>query len=245
MKILILDIETSPHILYGFGLFKQNFGINQIEEPTRMICFAAQWLGDRDVMFFSEYHDGRQEMVNAAYKLLDEADAVITYNGDGFDIPHMNREFLEAGLTPPSPYSSIDLLKTVRKQFRNASNKLDWIVQHLGIGAKTTHSGFQLWLDCLRGDAKAWALMKRYNIQDVRVTGKLYKRLLPWIQPHPNVALHDGFTSGCGNCGSFKFTREGTAKTTMGVFQRYRCKNCGKYCRGNTRILGATKVGLK
>lgn len=240
-----MDIETSPHILYGFGLFKQNFGINQIEEPTRMICFAAKWADKREVLFFSEYHDGREAMVQAAWDLLNEADAVITYNGDGFDIPHMNREFLESGLTPPAPYASIDLLKTVRKQFRNASNKLDWIVQHLGIGRKTPHSGFKLWLDCLRGDPAAWALMKRYNMQDVRVTEKLYLRILPWITQHPNVGLREGHTSGCPNCGSFKATKEGLAYTAQSAFQRYRCKDCGKYRRGTSRVLGASTAGLK
>jgi uncharacterized protein len=210
-----------------------------------MMCFAAQWVGEREVMFFSEYHDSREEMVHAAHRLLNEADAVITYNGDGFDIPHLNREFLELGLTPPSPYASIDLLKTVRKQFRNASNKLDWIVQHLGIGAKTSHTGFQLWLDCMRGDAKAWELMKRYNMQDVRVTGKLYKRILPWITAHPNVSLRDGHTSGCPNCGSFKAIKDGHAYTAMGKFPKYQCKECGKYYRVNARTTGSTVIGVK
>jgi len=210
-----------------------------------MICFAAKWTDDSNVLFYSEFHNGREAMVQAAYELLNEADAVITYNGDGFDIPHLNREFLEAGLTPPSPYASIDLLKTVRKQFRSASNKLDWIVQKLGLGRKTPHTGYQLWVDCLKGDPKAWALMKRYNKQDVVVTEKLYKRILPWITSHPNVGLRNGHTSACGNCGSFKAVKDGRAYTAMGVFQKLQCKNCGKYRRGNARLFGADSVGLK
>lgn len=245
MKILILDIETEPHKTYTWGLFNQNIGITQIEEPGRMLCFAAQWYGEREVMFWSTHHDGRDAMVQSAWALLDEADALVTYNGDKFDIPHLNREFLEAGLLPPAPYASIDLIKTVRRQFKNASNKLDWVVQRLGLGAKTSHPGFQLWLDCMAGLPSAWALMKRYNCQDVRITSKLYKKLLPWIMSHPNVSLHEGNTSGCKNCGSFKYTLEGNAYTSMGVFKRMRCKDCGKWRRGNVRIMGATSTDVR
>lgn len=245
IKTLVIDIETSPHILYGFGLFNQNFGITQIEEPTRMICFAAQWADEKQVLFFSEYHDGHEEMVNAAWKLLDEADALITYNGDRFDIPHLNREFILAGLTPPSPYASIDLLKTVRKQFKNASNKLDWVAQMLGVGAKVKHAGFQLWLDCLRNDPKAWADMKRYNIGDIRVTLGVYKKILPWITTHPHVPMYEGRREGCPNCGGMKVTKEGRALTQSSVFQRYRCTACGKYYRGSTRLASPEARGLK
>ncbi len=34
------------------------------------------------------------------------------YNGNRFDIPMLNKEFLEAGMPPPSPAKHIDLLQT-------------------------------------------------------------------------------------------------------------------------------------
>lgn len=246
MRTLVIDIETTPHVLYGFGLFNQNFGITQIEEPTRMMCFAAQWTDEKTVMFHSEYYDGRDEMVNAAWKLLNEADAVITYNGDRFDIPHLNREFLLAGLTPPAPYASIDLLKTVRKQFKNASNKLDWVAQQLGVGAKTIHTGFQLWLDCMKGDPKAWALMEKYNRQDVKVTIGVYKKILPWITTHPSVPMYAGQREGCPNCGSLKHTKEGFTYTASSKFQRFHCSNpkCGRWWRGTARLDTPSARGL-
>jgi RNase_H superfamily len=185
-------------------------------------------------------------MVEAAHKLLSEADAVISYNGDGFDFPHLNREFLAAGLTPPAPYASIDLLKTVRKQFRHASNKLDWIAQQLGVGKKTPHSGFQLWLDCLRGDPKAWKLMEKYNRQDVKVTLGVYKKILPWITTHPSVPMFEGRREGCPNCGGFKATRQGVAYTPATAYQRWKCSNpkCGRWYRTSQKADTAEARGL-
>ncbi|NIV35232.1 MAG: hypothetical protein GWN58_38990, partial [Anaerolineae bacterium] len=48
-------------------------------------------------------------MLEGAWELLDEADAVVHYNGKKFDIPTLNREFVKYGFTPPSPYKQIDL----------------------------------------------------------------------------------------------------------------------------------------
>jgi len=203
-----------------------------------MICFAAQWVGEKEVIFYSEFHHTRDAMVKAAWDLLSEADAIITYNGNSFDIPHLNREFLLAGMPPPAPYASIDLYRTVRKQFKNASNKLDWVAQQLGVGAKVSHSGFQLWLDCLKRDPKAWEDMRRYNIGDIKITLAVYKKVLPWITAHPSVPMYAGQREGCPNCGSMKHTREGYSYTATSTFQRFRCANpkCRKWYRGSTRL---------
>ncbi len=55
MKILLLDIETSPNLAYVWGLFKQNVAINQIKESGSVLCWAAKWYGSRDVMFDSAH----------------------------------------------------------------------------------------------------------------------------------------------------------------------------------------------
>ena len=66
-----------------------------------MICFAAKWLGSDEVLFYSDYQNGHAETVKAAHKLLSEADGVITYNGDRYDIKRLNNEFLQLGMAPP------------------------------------------------------------------------------------------------------------------------------------------------
>ena len=93
-KILTLDIETRPALAYVWRMYDENISPAQLVDPGGMICFGAQWLGERKVQFYSDWEHGHKGMVKAAHKLLNEADAVVTYNGDKFDIPKMNGEFL-------------------------------------------------------------------------------------------------------------------------------------------------------
>lgn len=197
-------------------------------------------------MFFSNFHHGKKLMVKTAHTLLDQADAVIHFNGQRFDVPHLNREFIEMELSPPSPYSQIDLLKVVKKNFRFPSNKLDYVTKKLGLDHKVSHSGHQLWVKCMAGDFQAWEEMKKYNVQDVVITEQLYDRLLPWITSHPSPGLHDE-TEGqtCPNCGSDELEKRGKAYTSVSVFQRYVCGSCGKWSRGNKRLSSVDIQGVK
>lgn len=235
-KILTLDIETAPNLAYVWGMFKQNVGLSQLVETGEVISFAAKWHGKKKVLFYSVYHDGKEAMIQAAHDLISEADIVVHYNGKSFDMPWLNREFLLAGLEPPAPYRQVDLLLVVRKQFNFTSNKLDHVAQKLDLGAKTSHTGFQLWLDCMAGKASAWKLMKQYNKHDVALTEKLYDKLLPWINPHPNMGLYNGEVHCCPKCGSKDLQKRGYAYTNASVFQRYACNGCGGWSRGSRRV---------
>lgn len=235
-KTLVIDIETSPLVTYTWGLFNQNISIGQIVEPQRMLSFAARWYGQKKVLFYSEFHHGRKEMVQAAWDLLNEADILVHFNGKRFDVPHLNREFLEAKLPPPAPYSQVDLYQAAKRQFRFPSNKLDYIVQQLDLGSKVKHTGFELWIGCLKGDKESWALMKKYNIGDIAVTESLYEELLPWIPQHPNVGLYTGVDDACPACGSDQLKPQGFAFTNLGKFQRWVCAKCGKWSKSKKNL---------
>lgn len=209
-------------------------------QPVQMLCWAAKWLGEPDVEFRSLRHDGRRRMVKRMWKLLDSADSVIHYNGSRFDIPHLNREFLELGLLPPAPYAQIDLLKTARRQFRFDSNRLDRVARQVGIGKKEEHEGFRLWLRCMDGEASAWERMKRYNVQDVRLTEQLYERLRPWIPTHPSIGAHQG-GDVCPRCGSSRLEHRGFAVLRTGRYRRLHCTKCGGWSR-ETHRFDATAV---
>lgn len=242
VKILTIDIETTPNLGYIWSLWKQTLSLSQLVETGEVICFAAKWYGSRKILYYSVHHDGKEAMLQAAHDLLSEADVVVHYNGKGFDIPHLQREFLLAGMEPPAPFAQVDLLHVVKKQFRFVSNKLDHVVQELGIGAKTSHTGFQLWLDCMAGSDKAWNLMRKYNRQDVVITERLYDRLRPWIPSHPAHSLYNGSDEdSCPNCGSTELKPQGYSYTSVSVFQRYKCADCGRWSRGQNRI-GSTKI---
>jgi len=234
-KILALDLETSPNLAHVWGLWQQNVGLNQLLESTEVICFGAKWLGGDEVIFRSVFHDGKQTMLQEVWDLLNEADAVMGWNSKGFDIKHLNREFIENGFLPPSPHIDLDLMNISKAKFRFPSNKLDYFVQNLGIGAKVKHEGHTLWVKCMAGDPVAWEEMKAYQIQDVEVLFGVYEKLLPWIDGHPNMALFSGEAEACPNCGSTNLRSAGTTTTNASIFPRYVCE-CGKWSRGAKRI---------
>lgn len=225
MKILFMDIETSPNTAHVWGLYQQNVGLNQLMESSRVMCWAAGWYGQDEIMFNSEHRTNHLAMVKELHGLLDTADCVVSYNGKKFDIPTANKEFLLAGFSPPSPYKQVDLLKVARSQFRFASNKLAYVANALGLGGKTPHEGHELWVKCMNGDDDAWKKMEEYNIQDVVLLEQLYKALLPWIKTHPSFSLiKDGVV--CPNCGSSKKQKRGFNRTSIGIYQRYQCTAC-------------------
>lgn len=236
IRTLVLDIETGPHMAYVWKIWDETIPLQRLIESGTVLCFAAKWLDERKMHFYSDFHDGHEAMVEAAWKLIDEADAVIHYNGRSFDMKHLQREFVLAGMPPPSPHRDIDLLQVVRHKFKFVSSKLDHVARELGLGGKLDAGGFDVWIGCMQGDEKSWRKMRRYNIGDVRLTEALYRRLLPWIDRHPNVALYVGADRACPKCGAADdLTRWGFLRTNAGSFRRYRCGSCGAYSRDAKR----------
>ena len=237
MKILTIDIETSPHLGHFWGLWKQNIGLNQLLEATEMLSFAAKWYGSKRPIFKSQYHHGRETMVEEAWKLLNEADGVVGWNSQRFDVRHIQREFIEQGLGPTSPFKNVDLMKACQKNFHFPSYKLEYVASKLLGESKTDTGGFQLWLDCLDGKRKAWSKMKEYNINDVLLTERLYTKLLPWLPVHPNANIWSaGETKVCGKCGSDHIVKDGIYTTSVNAFQQYRCMECGAWGRGREAL---------
>lgn len=241
VKILALDIETSPALSWHYGMRNVFIGLDQVVQTPRMLSFASRWHGTKRTGFWSEHHDGREAMVAAAHAQLDEATHVLHYNGTTFDVPHLNREFEAAGLRPPSPFKQIDLLRQVRRNFRFLSNKLQHVSTELGLAGKVQHSGFAMWRAALAGDEKAWALVRRYNKQDVDLLIEMFDRLRPWLSGI-EWALHEGVLDGCPNCGSTHLQSRGMAHTRVSSFRRFQCQNCGKWGRSSVREGGVSVV---
>jgi uncharacterized protein YprB with RNaseH-like and TPR domain len=102
MRILFFDLETSPLTAHTWGLWQQNVGLSQLLSSTEVLCFGAQWYGEKKTHFHSVHQDGKEGMLQALHALMDEADVLVGWNSKGFDHKHVNREFLEAGILPPS-----------------------------------------------------------------------------------------------------------------------------------------------
>jgi DNA polymerase elongation subunit (family B) len=230
LKILLIDIEVAPNTAHVWGIFDQNISINQLLESSYTLCYAAKWYGESKIMFDSIQKSGKQKMLDSVHKLLDEADAIVHYNGSRFDIPILHKEFLLSGMPPPAPSKQIDLLQVARRQFRFVSNKLDYVSQALGLGAKTAHEGHTLWLKCMNDDRKAWKTMEEYNKNDVILLEKVYDKFKGWIKQHPN---HNAYSANvcCPNCASRKLNSRGTQRSRTAIYQRFQCQDCGSWAR--------------
>lgn len=232
--VLIIDIESKPGQYYSWGPKADWLASPMMIDPGGMICFAAKWLGQEEVMFFSEWDQGQEEMVRAAHTLLSIADIVVTYNGDRYDIKRLNNEFLKMNLAPPKPFRSIDLFKTNRAKFDLPYRKLDYLAQVTGTGEKVKNAGFQLWIDVMNGDAEAQAAMEEYNIGDVTLTEKVYVRLLPWLAAVPHMGMFVvGQDGDCPYCGGTCESTGQTTKTYVQEYELFQCLNCEGWSRGN------------
>jgi len=228
-KILLLDIETAPTLAYVWRMYDENISVNQIVQPTRILCWAAKWVGEPAISFSAEWDVGPKQMLEGIHKMLAAADAVVTYNGDKFDLPKLNGAFAQHDIPSPGPITSIDLYKTVRK-LGFQSNKLEFVAPLLGVGKKTDTGGFQLWADVEAGCPKAQRLMARYNKQDTRLLEGLYKKLRPFIKNHPYLGV-GGVNEGPA-CGSKHIQRRGVRRTKSFFVERLHCQDCGSWGDG-------------
>lgn len=253
MKLLTVDIESAPSLAHVWQLWgQQHIGLNQLMEASHLLCAAWKWYGEDAVRFtlgqnyykFANLLEPSEHSyyMGPLFDAVNEADAIITYNGKKYDMPKLNSAFIEHDYDPPAPYQQIDLYQVVRKVFGWPSNKLDFVAQRLLGEGKKQHEGHELWVKCMAGDPEAWATMRAYNEQDVVITEKLYDRLKAWIPAHPNVLLYTDDPAGraCPTCGSLDYQQRGTRQLATGIYVQYRCNKCGVWFRDVKRRDGST-----
>lgn len=250
-KICFIDIETSPIIGYTWGMYDVN--VLGVIEPVKVIAVSWKWLGDselhtRALPDYKGYRGGvvnDTDLVNDVWKVLDNADIVIAHNGDSFDIKILNARFLVAGLNPPSDYKTVDTLKVAKKYFRFNNNSLNELGGYLDEGRKTSTGGFETWLKCMAGEKEAWAQMRHYNARDVELLERVYLRLRPYINNHPNLNLIAPrkvtlSEHSCSSCQSLNTIKRGFSVTKLGRYQRYACNDCGSWSSGPYERVKAT-----
>lgn len=247
MRILTIDIETAPIESYTWGIWEQNVGLDQIKTEWSILAFAAKWIDKKAVIYADTSGRGAAKvrddkpLVKALWALLDEADIIVAQNGARFDLKKINARLVMHGFGPYSPVRVIDTLLVAKKHFGFTSNKLEWQSKYLTDSPKSKHKtfpGFELWLECLADNPKAWAEMRKYNIQDVISTEKLYLKQRPWIAQHPNLGTYsDRAEASCPKCDSTNVQARGFQVLQQGRYQRFHCQSCGGWSRGKTMLI--------
>lgn len=233
-KILCADIETSPILAYVWDLKDQNVSLGQIKEDWQVIAWAAKWLGapKSEIKYEDQRHNKElndRALLAHIWKLLNEADILITQNGKNFDSKKLNARFMLHGMPPPSPYTHLDTYQIVKRVAKFTSHKLEYLTDKLNTKyKKLSHKefpGFTLWAECLKGNPKAWKAMERYNKHDVFSTEELYLNIQGWtVNAAPAAHM-----TGCKRCGSFDLQKRGHGVNKNGQYQKYQCQGCGAW----------------
>ena len=240
MKLLVLDIETSPHLSFHWRRFKENIPPEFTVSESHVISWSAKWLGEKKVMFMSEWTHGRKTMLKGMYKLLNEADGVVHFNGKSFDIKRLSADFLRQGWGPPSPFDQVDLFLQTKRHFAFSSNRLKHLLKELGLTPKLEDNGdMSLWIGVYNKDKACQKRMEKYNKQDVLSTEELYYYMLGWLDLHPNWGLYvDDINVDkptCPNCGD-RVHKHKYRYTKVRKYIQYKCSGCGKYSRGRKNV---------
>lgn len=239
-KILAFDIETSPLLVYAWGLGEQHLSIEQIHTDWRILSFSAKWVGEKE-LFYVDRRKTKSEkpLLDALWKLLDSADIVLTQNGKSFDCKKVNAKFKEYDIPPPSPYKHIDTLQLARKHFGFTSNKLAYLTDKLCSAKKSSHKkypGLELWKECLKGNEDAWNEMEKYNKQDVVALEELYYEIAPW-----DATVDRSDRGLCRVCDSNNLQKRGFTISVAGKYQKFQCQDCGAWQRSSVSELSKTE----
>lgn len=193
LKILVFDIETAQMKVKVWQLRG-----NEYIEPTRiiddwfMVCWAGKWLNGKSIGDKITSREAKtcndKRIIKSLWSALNEADIVIGHNLDSFDIRKANTRFLKYGLQLPQYFKTIDTLKVLRKNFRISSNKLDYACKFIGLDGKLSTGGIELWDMSELGNEQALSKMLRYCSNDVKITEKLFLKLMPYIK-NLNITL--------------------------------------------------------
>lgn len=243
-KILTFDVETLPIAAHVWKLFDNDVALNQVETDWAMLSYAAKWLGGRK-MYYDDTRNAKtirddKDIVAQLVALLDEADVVVGQNIRRFDMRKLRARAVMHGLAPFREPAVIDTMEMAKSVGAFTSNKLEYLSSVLTDAPKSKHAkypGFELWVGVMKGETAAWEEMKKYNIQDVRATEKLYLALRPWAPRLPNLAqFYADEQRRCPRCGSVNLSAHGTVKSNVSEYTRFVCSDCGGFSRGRYTI---------
>jgi len=224
-RILLFDIETSPNLGYTWQKWEQN--VIAFKKEWELLSVAWKFVGEKTkVVCRKDFKDKTDKSIaQHIWNLFQEADILVAHNGNSFDIKKCKARFLFHKLKPTKRLVSIDTKVIAKTHFSFNSNSLNDLGEHLGVGSKIKHEGFDLWLKCMSGNAAAWEKMKAYNAQDVELLYRVYKRMKPWITNHPSLAVLQE-RIGCPNCGSDRVRKGGVRASHTNLRQQMFCKDC-------------------
>lgn len=237
-KLIVLDIETTPHLAYTFGLRKTTIPMENVLKESSILSFCWKIYGEEEVFYEAIPLDQEdkwddREIVLKLHHLFSKIGGLAGHNVAAFDVPTITRRFFHHGLPPTPRIHIVDTLTMAKDTGRGLSNKLAYLTRGQS-EEKSSHGkfpGMSLWMQYLAGNPEAYQEMMDYNTMDVRSNEALLNRLLPYSNVYIPGQREAAELNGAPTCfcGSSDLQSRGYFTTRSGKYRRYRCNQCGKW----------------
>jgi hypothetical protein len=230
IKRLFFDIETSPNVVYSWRIgYNLTLTPDNIIDERKIICISYKW-EDSDKIYSLKWDKNQcdKQMLIDFIEQANQADELIAHNGDRFDIKWIRTRCIFHRIPMFPQYKTLDTLKKAKNGFNFNSNKLDYIAQFLGVGAKVKHSGFDMWKKVMKNDPEAMDEMVNYCEGDIIVLEDVYFTMQNYIKTNThNGVINNNLKYSCPNCGSEHSELLKNNVTAMGTIKRLmECNDC-------------------
>ncbi len=155
MRKIVFDIETK-------NIF-QDVGSNRPED----LDISVVGLYDYET---GEYQSFVEEEFPAMWEIVKNSSMLITFNGDHFDIPLLNKYYRKAGLGDLTEIRSLDLLKEIRNSYGRRM-RLDQIAEGT-FGINKSGHGLDAVTWWRQGEVEK---IRKYCLDDVKITKDVYE----------------------------------------------------------------------
>jgi hypothetical protein len=230
IKRLFFDIETSPNVVYSWRIgYNLTLTPDNIIDERKIICISYKW-EDSDKIYSLKWDKNQcdKQMLIDFIEQANQADELIAHNGDRFDIKWIRTRCIFHRIPMFPQYKTLDTLKKAKNGFNFNSNKLDYIAQFLGVGAKVKHSGFDMWKKVMKNDPEAMDEMVNYCEGDIIVLEDVYFTMQNYIKTNThNGVINNNLKYSCPSCGSEHSELLKNNVTAMGTIKRLmECNDC-------------------
>ena len=154
MRKIVFDIETKNSF--------QDTGSNRPED----LDISIVGLYDYET---NKYDSFLQEEFDRMWPILEKADVFITYYGDHFDIPLLNKYYKKAGRGDLTKIRSLDVLKEIKNSYGRRP-KLEQVAEGT-FGTGKSGNGLDAIVWWRQGEIEK---VRKYCLDDVRITKDVY-----------------------------------------------------------------------
>lgn len=222
MNRLFLDIETSPNVVLAFRAgYDIVINHDAIIKERKIICVAYRWEGENKttIIKWDRNQDDKQLLIKLCL-VLEQADEIVGHFIDKFDWPWIRTRCLINKLPPPPNAKTIDTKSLASRGLYFNSNKLDYISQVLGHGAKEKME-FEDWKEItLNNNKKSLNKMCHYCGVDVEKLEAVYHDLVLYVKPKTHVGVLHGKDKWTDpRTGSENVVKHKTKTTAAGMVQ--------------------------